>query len=385
MGKLADVQKLRAFAVFMVLFGHLPFTMPNILIHGYTGVSLFFVISGYVVTLSILRKPPAGRFFDRRNVAWLRDFYLRRIFRLLPVAVIWVLIYFCIGQFISAFGGSYGDMSRWANEIKWFGLGIYNYGYAASHMPGLFGHYWSLAVETHFYLILPILLLVLSKRSYRIGMCVLAILLVSTWLRMITPSESIGLLTHTQADALFSGVLMALVFSGGDDPFSQLFGKLEERLPQLVKNAVSLSLLGALFVLPSWMDTRVEPILKYPVFTALAVVIVFLAQREAGWIAGGSRAVDTALLYVGDRSYSLYVSHVILYSGVYVFVTAKYAAAMPTWITQTASGVAAQAAFLVLAAVAVAAFSYRYIEQPYIDFGKKVIRGLDERSAQAAA
>jgi len=52
--KLQEIEILRAISIIMVLFGHLPFELPSHLARGYTGVTLFFVISGYVVTKSFL-------------------------------------------------------------------------------------------------------------------------------------------------------------------------------------------------------------------------------------------------------------------------------------------------------------------------------------------
>ena len=184
-----EIQKLRALAVLMVLFGHMPLALPDFLMHGYTGVSLFFVISGYVVTLSFVKSfPNTKSLYNREVYIHVRDFFLRRIFRIIPVAALWVLMFFLIAQFINYKGGSYGDMQRWIRELKWFFSGFYNYFYAASHMPGLFGHYWSLAVEMQFYCFLPFLLVAFRTKQQRIFLCVFSILIVSTLLRVLTPS-----------------------------------------------------------------------------------------------------------------------------------------------------------------------------------------------------
>lgn len=381
--KLKDIQKLRAVAICMVLFGHLPFAMPNALIHGYTGVSLFFVISGFVVTMTFLKRFPApGEGESRRVFAHVRDFYVRRLFRIVPVAVIWVVIYFAAAQLMARAGLPYGTLPRWTREIGWFLSGFYNYFFAASRGPGLFGQYWSLAVEMQFYAVLPFLLILLRTQRQRVWLCVLSIVAVSTVLRMLTPSDMIGTLTHTQADTLFAGVLLYLVTarpSGlGDSKTEARIG----RLSQLVKNLIFAALVVILLVLPSRMDGVVDPMLKYPVFTALATLIVFLAQRDTGWVFGGSAIADRFMEYVGDRSYSLYVCHVLLFSGVYPFVVAKYPALLPAWFSQTSVGVAVQVVMMFALALLVSDVSYRLIELPFIALGKRAIEVLksgDER------
>jgi len=132
--------------------------------------------------------------------------------------------------------------------------------------------------------------------------------------------------------------------------------------------------------------------LKYPVFTVLATLVVYLAQRDTGWVLGGSRWVDRFLEYVGDRSYSLYVCHVLLFSGVYPFLVTKYPVIVPVWLSETGPGVAIQVAVMFALALLVSDLSYRLIELPFIALGKRVVgslraadsRGTRGRAAEAA-
>ncbi len=383
MDKSIEIQKLRAFAVLMVLFGHMPIQIPDFLLHGYTGVSLFFVISGYVVTRSFTRsEPDAGGKASRQTVRHLRDFYLRRIFRILPVALIWILLYLVTARLIGYFGGSYGTVSRWIHETKWFLTGFYNYFYAASHAPGLFGHYWSLAVEMQFYAVLPFLLILFRTRRRRTALCIVFIVMISTISRMLTPAASIGFLTHTQADSLFAGVLICILAAGPERTDDAIKGHgWDDGISRTVKSAVFLLLTAALFLLPAWMDGRVEPIFKYPVFTLLAAAIVYLAQRNSGWVLGGLPVLDRILVYIADRSYSIYVCHVILYSGVYYNLYIKHVDSLPFWIRSTRYGMVVQTLFLLVVTLGISDLSYRFIELPFMNLGKRLVKSRREKDA----
>ena len=118
--------------------------LPEMFRHGQTGVDMFFVISGFVITRSSLRRLGSEPWWE-----FSRTFLLRRVARIAPPALFWLVI-------LSAFMGWAGaDVSREA----WLIVTLqYNY-----HMDEAkwLGHYWSLMVEEHFYIafafILPFL------------------------------------------------------------------------------------------------------------------------------------------------------------------------------------------------------------------------------------
>jgi len=82
------------------------------------------------------------------------------------------------------------------------------------------------------------------------------------------------------------------------------------------------------------------------------------------------------LSYIGDRSYSLYVSHVILFSGVYYSLHHRYLAHYPRWLEETPLGIGVQVLGLFVAAILLSEVSYQLIELPYIAYGKSVIKAL---------
>jgi len=361
--KLQEIEILRAISIIMVLFGHLPFSMPNLLVHGYTGVTLFFVISGYVVTKSFLSYELITGSFKQQILS----FYRRRFFRIAPAALAWIGIYFLIAQLLTLSGSSYGTNERWEREVAWFLSGIYNYQFAFSKGPGLFGQYWSLFVEMHFYFVLPIILIIFRKNTFRILVCLIIFLIITLIARPSTKPEFAGLLTHSQADALLAGVLIYLT--------SQLFNaniniKTDFAI-KISKFLIFITLALALFFLPSSFDSSLLPSYKYPIYVVLAAGLVFIAQLNVGWVSFGNKTINNFLIYVGSRSYSIYLSHIILFSGMYPGLYLANINSFPDYLNMTLANKFVATIVLFTLALIFGDLSYRLIERPFFRFGKR--------------
>ena len=146
-----EIDGLRAFAVVAVIINHFN---KDLLPSGYLGVDIFFVISGYVITSSL-----AGR--ESKNfLDFLTGFYERRIKRLVPALVVFVLI---TSVLISFFNPDPGKALK-TGATSLFGLSnLYllkqstDY-FAESTILNPFTHTWSLGVEEQFYLLFPFLI-----------------------------------------------------------------------------------------------------------------------------------------------------------------------------------------------------------------------------------
>lgn len=218
-GSLRPLDGLRAIAILLVLSMHIALRIPGIFatdwakpfLHGWIGVDLFFVLSGYLVGGSVLRTLAEKRFSFRK-------FYLRRSFRILP-AYFAVLIAICIIRY--GFPRIGGVPSFHLKDLVPNILLLTDYWQGNIGAPS-----WSLSIEEHFYLLVPVLLFGVrnsqpaTRRNVLVGIVVLALAG-----RMLTyylydlggsfPSQDILPLIyypfHSRMDSLAMGVLIALV------------------------------------------------------------------------------------------------------------------------------------------------------------------------------
>ena len=155
-----DIQGLRALAVFLVVIGHF---FPSYFPGGFIGVDIFFVISGFVITRQLVNLQ------ENSPHHFVRNFYLRRIRRIFPSALLVLLAtYFAVFLMLGIVATNELSLdSFWAtlflSNVHFQHTGT-NY-FAAGMAPSPIQHYWSLAVEEQFYLFLPLLFLIFTKRS----------------------------------------------------------------------------------------------------------------------------------------------------------------------------------------------------------------------------
>jgi peptidoglycan/LPS O-acetylase OafA/YrhL len=145
--RIPALDTLRSLAILLVmpfhLGDHVPQALQPITQRGWIGVDLFFVLSGYLIGKQLLKAPPS-----------LLAFYRNRAYRILPAYFAVLALYFLIPQWREAPGLPH----LW--QFLTFTLNL-NIDYAHT---SAFSHAWSLCVEEHFYLILPILAIALLKR-----------------------------------------------------------------------------------------------------------------------------------------------------------------------------------------------------------------------------
>jgi hypothetical protein len=152
-----DIQGLRAFAVLVVIFYHSDITFFK---YGFLGVDVFFVISGYLIIGKIVRDLDNGVFR-------LKDFYLRRIRRIIPpiifvvalsIPIAWVTL--LPSELKDFFQSVFASLTFTSNYLFMREAGYFE---PASELKPLV-HTWSLGIEEQFYLIIPVLLLGLTRK-----------------------------------------------------------------------------------------------------------------------------------------------------------------------------------------------------------------------------
>lgn len=155
--RIPELDGIRAIAIWMVLgvhifygwptpigtFAHIPVIILQLISHGWLGVDLFFVLSGFLITGILLDSKDNPHFF--------RNFYVRRALRILPLYAIFVTV---CSFFYKGYRSYFILSSLFAANLA------HLFGVREPHGPGVL---WSLAVEEHFYLIWPLLVFWLSR------------------------------------------------------------------------------------------------------------------------------------------------------------------------------------------------------------------------------
>jgi peptidoglycan/LPS O-acetylase OafA/YrhL len=185
---LKEIERLRALAVLIVLNSHVPgiglaFMPTHYFGAGWPGVDLFFVISGFVISTSFLKTLPEVKSAEgwlarlKASRHALSDFYIKRAFRILPSALLWLAVPIAATALLGtvAHYGTLDDVLREAFDVITL---RHNYT-AALGAPGNIGVYWSLVIEEHFYILFPLLMILFWTRRSRLMVAVGGILM--TW------------------------------------------------------------------------------------------------------------------------------------------------------------------------------------------------------------
>lgn len=292
-GYRADIDGLRAIAVVSVLIFHgLQPALPG----GYVGVDVFFVISGYVIALSLKRDLDAGRFSLWR-------FYERRARRILPALTLTLLVTLAFAVYLAppgvfeAFHRSFNAAAVFlSNAHFWRESGYFN---IDDHFRPLL-HTWSLGVEEQFYIVAPLLFFVIHRYLRgRWAVSLLAIIAVSFAAGLLELRrqhvDAAFYLPHTRAWELLLGSVLALAPPPAPG-----------RIAREGLSLAGLALIGLSAALYS-------PVTPFPGFAALAPTLgaAFLIYAGGG---GEKPLVNRALSWgpivaVGLISYSLYLVH----------------------------------------------------------------------------
>lgn len=340
-----DINGLRAYAVVAVLLYHFGIAGMG---GGYAGVDVFFVISGFLMTAIILPRVEEGRFS-------LSGFYLARVRRILPALAVLCAAMLLFGWFWLApylyenLGKSAGASLLFISNFVYNRAGGY---FAEPAHDNWLLHTWSLSVEWQFYLLYPLLLLVLARfagnRRY-VRAALLVVLLASfayaVWLTIAKPASAFFMLP-ARAWELLAG---SLVFVYG--------GSLSD------KSARVLEALGLVLILGSFVlyDSSTPWPGHSAALPVLGACLVLLAARQTSlWT---SNRVAQGL---GRWSYSIYLWHWPLVVGLGYFGARD----------ETGWFLSAMAASIILGAL-----SYRLVEQP----SARWMRGLDSRKAWRTA
>ena len=322
-----ELDGIRGLAILAVLVQHA--NLPNTLLAGTVGVNVFFVLSGFLITSTLLAEHAStGR-------VSIRAFYERRVRRLLP-ALIATLV--AVGAILAVLGGlgSYpiplvASVFYVSDIVKSAGLDL-----------GFMNNTWSLAVEEQFYLLWPLLLIVLPRRF--LVPAVIGGILVAVALQLVLIGSQGNVLAmfrpDVRMDSILWGCLLALV-------------------PVRVPRLVAVLCLGGLAIL------AVTNIWPY----ALALSSILGAGVVAGAASMRGLLANRVLVRIGAISYGLYLWQ-----------------ALPAGLlhSQIMRGDLLASADVIVLSIALALISERWIEMPFRRRRSTAARGAPTRTPVVA-
>lgn len=290
----APLDGIRALSIVAVLVNH---ANGGLLPGGFTGVDVFFVLSGYLITRIIGGDLDSGQFS-------FREFYLRRVQRLIPNLIAMLLAVLAAVAFLLPKGTSatHGMHAMWtllngANIFNWRKLGDY-WGVRAESSP--LTHAWSLAVEEQFYLVYPLLFVLLWRWRRRLLLPVLIIgFLVSLagnlYLTKKIPSAAFYLLP-SRGWELLAGSLLALV--------------IRKNAPHRSNFAAAMGWMGMAMLLCGF--GFIDETVPFPGYSALLPVagsVLLIGSVEIFPQGVGRMLSARPVVAIGKASYSLYLWH----------------------------------------------------------------------------
>ncbi|WP_293999060.1 acyltransferase family protein [Sphaerotilus sp.] len=341
--RMAGLDFLRAVAVLLVLLDHsgLGAIGPVQVFDGGLGVEVFFVLSGFLITWLLLGETAARGRID------LAAFYWRRATRLMPAMGVYLLV----GALLILVQGKPLPWKPIAASV----LYVMNYYQALTGAESHYlSHCWSLAVEEQFYLLWPVLLIVLQRSGWSLQRS-LTVLILSLWTLKVGLVLGLGVsddylyrALETRSDQLFMGCLLAVVLKSGPRGHA-LFDTLARH--RWVLGGVVAAMLASTTLLHGTVASKY--LLGYaaePLLIALLLPLVLIEAHRGGWLARGLNA--PVMVLIGQVSYGVYLYHPFIIHPIRNAVT-------------RATGSAPLGVGLSLVVVvAVAWASFRWIEEP---------------------
>lgn len=307
-GKLAGLDHLRALAIIIVLFYHYrmfrhPGWLDDIMGFGWTGVDLFFVLSGYLISSQLFAGIVAGKQVS------LPEFFIKRFFRIIPAYLVVLAVYFLIPAFHER--EALPPLWKFLTFTQNFGVDLKNL--------GTFSHVWSLCVEEHFYLLFPLVLVTMIhfRAEKRGAWLLLAVFIFGfiarllSWYLLIAPdADTPGVIfswyshmyypTWNRLDGLLAGVSIAALFA-----FRPLVKE------KITKQGNKILVLGLAVLTGAWFLCEDQSgfyasIAGYPLVSAGYGLLV-VAAVSPGSVLYKYSSRFTAL--IAKLSFGLYLSH----------------------------------------------------------------------------
>ncbi len=310
--KLVGLDHLRAFAIFYVFLFHYSILFPSpewlasIGKFGWTGVDLFFVLSGYLISSQLFVK-----IHQKRTISF-REFFLKRFFRIIPAYVVVVALYFLFPVLRER--EPLAPLWKYLTFTHNLGLDL--------RTQRTFSHAWSLCIEEQFYLFLPLILIgLIYFNSMRKGVMILLFFFIAglsarlyAWYAFVEPAindDNLWIIwykwiyypTYSRLDGLLVGVSIAAVF--------QFMPKLKKILQQYGSYCLMAGigvLIGAYFLCEDQVSFKAS-IFGFPLISVGYGFILIGAISPECFL---SHFQSRITANIATLSYALYLTHKIV-------------------------------------------------------------------------
>ncbi|WP_190407912.1 acyltransferase family protein [Anabaena subtropica] len=346
-----QLDALRAFAVFFIMMAHyIPEDnfLYRIFPWGGMGVRLFFVLSGFLVTIGLLVYKNQIDLENKNTWSLIRKFYLRRVLRILPIYYITILI-------VSIF-----NIGNIRQHLFWHISYLSNIYISFNGWIGYASHFWTLAVEIQFYLIWPFIIIFADRKHLKpIILLTIAIAPISRILFLLIGADTAAIaFTTSNFDALGFGALIA--YYNWESSFSKIS----------LNKVGNYGLIIGLFILITAYVLRASSpdigkfnreyyliILDLNAYTLISTWLIINASNGFKGVIG---KILTAkfIIYLGKISYGIYLFHnfinvIIFYPKLFKILHLPYP-----------SSIEMQIIYKILATVLISALSWQIIENP---------------------
>jgi peptidoglycan/LPS O-acetylase OafA/YrhL len=306
---LNELDGVRAIAALMVMFFHffdqqysqniIVKAIKTVSVFGQTGVSLFFVLSGFLITRILLQSKNKKNFF--------KSFYLRRALRIFPLYYLFLVIYYFIVPLLLKV-----PIAPFQEQYYYW---IYIQNIAISFNWNVKGaiHLWSLAVEEHFYIVWPFLIYFLNEKKIMISVYIIVCIALGCRFWLVDTTYGAFYFTFCRMDELAMGAYLAVMES-------------QNKLTQNNANKfLALFIITACTTIVLWVVTsgKALAIIQVSKFTLVAFCYFnfigwILIAKPSNWIKQNLQL--KFLSYTGKISYGLYVYHPTCFLLVFIFL-----------------------------------------------------------------